>query len=351
MPYSLPQPSTLDDIFKMNPGAFMQGQQFMGGGVQQNEADLKKAQLANLFDEQNDPLRVQEQQLANQQRQFQLPGMQADSSMRVRKNANEAELNDETMKAARTAFAQKATQAHLDELEAKGQEMAYSSDPAIAAQGQKILMAHKDIVRDKAKQEEMQARQVALETVRGKNAIDLADRNNSAGRYSPKGSGKNRDPVLAIMLENDPVKKYTGLLGLAKQAEQAGDEEAQAGFLEQAKAIEAVAQAKLQAAGTPAYTIGADGKISASPRSSNVPLNTPQITTQRAAAKEQAQADLASGAQFSSPEVEARVRQFAGPAKAGFSPQAEDWIVRAMKANPGMTREAVIEQGKKKGKF
>lgn len=311
MPYQLPAPSTLEDVFKMNPAAFAQAQQFMGGGVRQNEQDLQESQLKNMFDQQNNPLRVQNQQLQNDQMGAQLPGMFADSATKVRNNSNADALNDETMKAARTKFASAATQAHLDELEAKGQEMAYSQDPAVAAQGQKILMAHKDIVRDRAKQNEMQTRQVELEKVRGKNALDLADKNNAAGRYSRTGSGKVRDPILAIMLENDPVKKYTGLVSLGEQAEQEGDEEAAAGFYQQAKAIQSIAQAKLQAGGTPVYSIGPDG-ITSAPRSSMVPLNTPQITTPKGAAKEQAMADLASGAQFSSPEVEAQVRKFAG---------------------------------------
>jgi hypothetical protein len=323
MPYSLPQPSTLEDIFKMNPGAFMQGQQFMQGGVDQNNQDLQASQLKNMFDQQMNPMRVQQQELANQAEQFRLPGYQADSSMKQRKNSNEAALNDETIKAARTKFAKEATQAHLDELEAKGQEMAYSDDDAVAAQGQKILMAHKDILRDRQKQKEMQERQIALENVRQEGYNKRADADRAAGKFAPKGSGKTRDPVIAAALENDPLKKWTAYTSLGKEAELAGDEEAAAHFYAQAKVIQEAAQGKLQAGGAPVYSVGADGKIVASPRSSNVPLNTPNITTQRGAAKEQAMADLASGAQFSSPEVEAQVRKFAGGAKPAQKPVTE----------------------------
>lgn len=41
----------------------------------------------------------------------------------------------------------------------------------------------------------------------------------------------------------------------------------------------------------------------------------------------------------------------ASPKPKLVGPQAEDWIVRAMKLNPGMTREQVIEEGRKAGKL
>jgi len=49
MPYQLPMPSTLEDIYKMNPAAQFQAQQMMEGGRQQNEQDLQSSVLKNML--------------------------------------------------------------------------------------------------------------------------------------------------------------------------------------------------------------------------------------------------------------------------------------------------------------
>jgi len=126
MPYNLPAPSTLDDIYKMNPMAFSQAQEFMQGGVRQNEADLRKQELANMFDEQNDPLRVQHQRGLNNAQDAMLPGLFADSSMKQRKNTNEAAINDDVIKEAKLKFLQTASDHDIKMLENEGQKMSYS---------------------------------------------------------------------------------------------------------------------------------------------------------------------------------------------------------------------------------
>lgn len=305
MPYQLPAPSTLDDIFKMNPGAFTQGQQFMQGGIDQNNKDLQASQLRNMFDQQMNPERVRSQQLGNQATEFQLPGIQADSNMRVRKDANEGLLNEDNIKAARQKFAAAATQAHLDELEAKGQEMAYSDDPAVAAQGQKILMAHKDIVRDKAKQDEMAKRQTALEQVRGKNALDLAGVNNAAGRFQKRGGASAQDNLEKALVSGTWDKAATAYDHMAQMASEDGDDERAQFYQQKAKeyADKYVASRNSPKAG------GVD--IGNMP-GANIPVQPTPTTVAPALPPNRIQQDLANGAQFSSPEVEALVRAKAG---------------------------------------
>jgi hypothetical protein len=82
MPVQLPAPSTLEDIFSMNPAAFNQAQGMLDLGMQQGQADLRKTTLANQFDEQNDPLRVEHQRKVNTEMDARLPGVFADSESR-----------------------------------------------------------------------------------------------------------------------------------------------------------------------------------------------------------------------------------------------------------------------------
>lgn len=345
MPYQLPAPSTLDDIFKMNPGAFTQAQQFMQGGVDQNNQDLQASQIRNMFDQQMNPERLRAQQLGNQTTEFQLPGIQANSEMMQRKNSNEGLLNDDSLKAAHQKFASAATQAHLDELEAKGQEMAFSDDPVIAAQGQKILLAHKDIVRDRAKQDEMAKRQVALEQVRGKNALELAGVNNAAGRFQKRGGATAQDNLEKALVSGTWDKAATAYDHMAQMASEDGDDERAQFYQQKAKeyADKYVASRNAPKAGT----VDVSGIPGA-----NIPTQPTPTTVAPTLPPNRIQQDLVNGATFSSPEVEAQVRAKAGTSRStSLPPAAEDWIKRAMSANPGMSREQVIEQGKKKGKF
>lgn len=354
MPYSLPTPSTLNDVFAMNPGAFSQAQQFMQGGVQQNDQDLQASQLRNMFDSQMNPLRVQGQDLNNQTTLAQLPGVQANSAIAQRTNSNQDVLNDDTLQAAKTKFAAQATQAHLDELAAKAQEMAYSDDPAVQAQGQKLMLAHKDIVTERAKQDEMQQRQIALEKLRGQNQKELAQTYLEGGRWK-KGAGSAQDALDKALTSGSWDKASTAYDAMAQQAMQSGDTTQANYYAQKAKEY---GDKYLQSRNAPR----AGGVDVGSMPGMNIPVQ-PTPTTQLPALPTSnmqgpglnAQ-DIANGAQFSSPEVEAQVRanaQRAAPqSAAGALPAAaEAWVQKAMALNPGMSRADIIAQGKKKGKF
>lgn len=318
MPFSLPQPSTLQDIFAMNPGAFQQAQDIMQGGIQQNQADLQKTQIANLFDEQNNPQLIQQQTLANQIAQARLPGYQADSEIRQNEAKASTSLYDDKVKAARDKFMSEASDSHIKELSNHAQEMAYSPDPAIRQQGEQLLIMSKEMVAERSKQSAEKDRQLSTMTLAGQNSKDIAKMNIDAGRWSPKGSGKTRDPVIAAELENDPLKKYTAYVTLSKEAELNGDDEAAQHFYQLAQVNKEAAQGKLAAAGAPVYNVSPTGFTSTS-KGSNVQLsNTPPTN--------QFQRDLDNGAQFSSPQVEAAIRARAsgGSIKPSAAPKTKE---------------------------
>jgi hypothetical protein len=348
MPYNLPAPSTLDDIFKMNPGAFGQAQQMLAGGVQQNDQDLQASKLANIFNEQNNPQLVQAQGLENQFKQARIPGVQAESDMQGMNRDKQRALYDDSLNSARTKFMKEASDAHIAELENEAQRMAYSQDPEIRAKGEQLLTMSREMVQERSKQAAQQRRQLELEGARGKNAQELMRMQIEAGRFakSPgKGAGKGGgDPFTNALNEGDPVKRHQLLQGAYIQAMEEGDEDA-AYIKRLMDAAEPAAKAKLQAGGAPVYGVGPNG-ITQTTKAESVPsLSVPQTAPNRAAR------DIEQGAVFSSPEVEAKVRAKAGMPAGQLAPAAEDWVGRAMKSNPNMSREQIIEQGKKLGKF
>lgn len=249
MAYSLPTPSTLDDIFKMNPMAFSQAQEFMQGGVQQNEADLRKQQLANIFDEQNDPLRVQHQRGLNNAQDAMLPGLYADSSMKQRKNTNEASMNDDAIKEAKLKFLQNASDHDIKMLENEGQKMSYSLDPKIRAQGLNILSMHKDIIKEREKDFSKTEGKLREIQETGTQQRLLQSEGIAGGRYArgsgaSKGEASIKDGVLSGKLNFEKAAVAYRVL-----AEDAEDEAVKQRYSQLADQYEVAAQKQKQAAG------------------------------------------------------------------------------------------------------
>ncbi len=348
MPYQLPSPSTLDNIFSMNPGAFDQAQQFMTGGVQQADADLQQQQLKNMFEQQTMPSRAQRQVLENQTLEAQLPGVRAGSDMLTRKNQMEGELYPEHVKAARAEFLKKASDADIAELENRAQKMAYDADPNVRKQGEQLLLMSKDMIKERSKQADMQTRQEALETIRQKNALERLQKEIDAGKFKKKGGVGTQDALDKALTSGKWDVASTAYDAMAQRAILEGDDEAAEYYAAKSKeyADKFLASRNSPDAGRPDLSRVPGAEIPVNPTPTTTLPQMPQT------ARGQTARDLASGnVQFSSPEVEQRVRDFAGKAKPHFSPQAEDWIARAMKANPSLTREQIVEQGQKLRKF
>jgi len=311
--FNLPAPSSLEDVYSMNPGAFYQGQQMLDGGMQQSQADLQTTQLKNLFDQANNPQRLQAQSLDNQTAQARLPGIFADSDMKGMDRDKQGALQGDAIQAAKTKFAREASTAHLQELEDKAQEMAMSPDPAIRQQGEQLLMHHKDIIRDRAKQEAMSARSMELEKLRGANQLALAGVNNAAGRYNRAGKGGAQSLEEQFASGKLSYEKAAVMAqGAAFMAEQEGRSEDADYYRQLADDFNSKHIASKRAG---AYA-GAENKpeLGALGIKPNAPIPAESFPAvgRRLPMQQQVQQDISNGAQFSSPEVEAKVRQAAG---------------------------------------
>lgn len=250
MPYQQPMPSTLEDIFRMNPAAQFQAQQMMEGGRQQNEQDLQGSVLKNMFDAANDPLRLRQAGLNADTTEAQLPGVQANSGMLQRKNSNEGILNNDALAQAKQEFMSKASDAHLKELFDKGQEMAYSLDPKMRMQGQQIMSMHKDMVKEREKQAAETARQLATTREAGSQARLTQQDAIDAGKFK-KGNKLILTLDQAIDNSKSAKERHQKLIDAATQAEQEGEPDAAARYRARAEAIRPQAEAELLATPKP----------------------------------------------------------------------------------------------------
>ena len=149
--------------------------QFQNEKLTQERQKVKQNELANLFDEQNNPLRIENQQTANRKL-----GYEADSS--GVKSRIDVATEGLQLDAKQKEFVQKAKQSDLDMMELQGQQMAYSPDPNVRAQGEQLIRMHKDFIklRDEQKFRADEAdkgrkHDFALEAERAKSAQRLAN--------------------------------------------------------------------------------------------------------------------------------------------------------------------------------
>ncbi len=340
MPYGLPQPSTLDDIFSANPGAFFQAQQMVDGGMRQNEADLEASQLKNLFDQQNNQQLVEAQGLSNQFNQARIPGVQAESDMSGMKRDMQRSTQSDAIKAARDKFMADASDNDLKMLENEAQKMAMSMDPNVRKQGTDLLMHHKDIIRDKAKQEAMQERALALEAARGANMRSLTSLKGELGAYSQ--GGKKSQGVEDLLLGAKTWQHKANILEQAYNAAlRSEDYEAAAMYQKRLQAAIDQDTARLPDSQAGKIDVGAVANMPTNVRRGGTTYGGPALPAN------QLQQDIEQGAQFSSPEVEAAVRAKAGlPAKQN-TPQPQS-LTELQQLYPGVSPEKLREAYKKK---
>lgn len=214
-------PNYLDygKMYDMNPMAFMNAmeqrdlaQQFKQQKYAQEQEVLKQKQLANLFDEQNNPIRLQ-------QGQADLVGKQQTN----RKTTVEADLAEGTkqfkLDEAQRQAVLGAKEHELKAMEAEGWLM--MQNPATRAQGQKIIDMSKEFV--KMRQEAKD--RTDLEAQRHKNALSLEDRRaaNALARQQAIAKGKLDAKAGTEKMTTDQLRAH--YISKAQAARAAGDME------------------------------------------------------------------------------------------------------------------------------
>lgn len=310
------------------PSAMRLEQQLAGA----NELNNRKAQLANMFAEENNPVLVEQNRLENQAKQARLPGILAESESSQLKTGRERATQGDAIEAAKKRFIKEASDHDLGMLENRAQQMAYSQDPATRAQGEQILRMHKDIVKQRELTNAQYDRAMGLERLRGENAVNLANVNIEGGKY--KRSGK---AILTADQAIDNAKtakeRHQKLIDAATVASQEGDEELAARYRARAEAIRPQAEAELVA-------------VNPKPGTPDLPALGIGVNPSRPIAPPPAlsrlQQDIQNGAQFSSPELEQRLRKAAGLDKPPST------LADVQKLYPGVPPEKLKEAYKKK---
>jgi len=191
----------------------------MQGAIQQQN-------LANMFAEQNNPLQLQNQQLQNEglgytNRQSALTTQHNEAIAPMKFNAEQAD------------YIKKIKQADLDGLEIEAQRMAYSPDPAKAAEGKNLLMLHRDFIkmREQAKiSEESQGRLF-------KQQNDLVERKAAAAQHLAAQKAASRSAAGAKVSALSSDKQYAEYMRLAMEAQANNDPEGAAHYFNWAQTV------------------------------------------------------------------------------------------------------------------
>lgn len=226
---------------------------------QDNQALEGAGALQKMFQaEQMNPLKLAEQGHINNQYEALLPGHQADSSMKVRKNSLEEEFMPQERVAKQSGYDTKLSEDQVSQIKNFAQKLAFHPDPKMRELGASILENDADVIRDKSKQKYMGDRQMELARLNGSIQGGLLDRQIAAGRFadhSGGGKGPTGDLVTDLTAELAKQKKasekHNTLIDYSNRAANAGNLELAGELMRRAEALRPQALAELRAVAAP----------------------------------------------------------------------------------------------------
>lgn len=254
MPVNLPSLTELQNAQFVDPMFFGQvqnqiglGNQFAQQGLEKGAADLQQQVLANLFAEQNNPQRVEQQRLQNE-------GLGYDNQSKGVQARTDVELEGESKVAKRAKLLASASDDDLKRLQAQAEAEMLNPDPAVQARGQKKL---------EGSWQELQRRAKAADSL--KQAEAAAGGKLAVARIQQEGANERNIRDNETRLRNQQSKDQAALQkanGSAPNAEKAAvraqlladeadDEQTRAYYLDQARRLSAYSMAlKNASAGT-----------------------------------------------------------------------------------------------------
>jgi hypothetical protein len=214
-----------------------------------------------LFQQQNDPLKLQHASLANQGLQAGLPGLFADSSLKQDRAEVSRQSLGEQIRGEKAEQAAKLSASEVKQLTSQAEAMAMSQDPATRQMGAEILKHTKSMLEDENKQQAMQRRQIELEKVRGGIGMARDKQAIEAGKYAKSaGSGGGTASSINDLITSGKLtyeKSAAMFANAAFMAEIEGDPEKAAQYRAMAEEHNAKYVAGRRAAGE----VGAGGKV------------------------------------------------------------------------------------------
>jgi len=298
------------------------GMQRFEGAQKSEQLNQQQALQDILFDEQNNPLKLQYQGLQNQGLEAGLPGIFAESSLRQDKADVSRQSLGEQIAGAQSDGVAKMSDNNIKLLKNSAQRMAMSQDPAERAAGVEMMKNFEDLFKDREKQEAQGRRTIEQIRATGDEARKTQREGVELGRYAKGGTAKTIQDKLT-----DPKLSYQQRAGIAMTLAM------QASTPEEAKQYEDMANAFIaqdhsrETARTAAGQVGKPdiGKLADIPVRQERPVQpfapvVPKtIPGPGGVAPAEVAADINSGqATFSNPVAEALARQHAGLDNSAF---------------------------------
>jgi len=188
MEVQFPTAQELNTMWGTNPVALMQQQnqiglanQFAQQGLQRGTEDIRQRQLANLFSEQSDPLKLQQQQLANEGAG--LTNRQSGVTTRLAEGTEGDQLMAQKKK-----LAMEASDADIKMMGNMGQQLAYSRNPQERAMGVELMKQHKDFLQLRETSRLQQQNQLAAIGAQGVEARKTQQQAIDAGKFLKSNS-------------------------------------------------------------------------------------------------------------------------------------------------------------------
>lgn len=164
--------------------------------MQAEQGTMEATRLSNMFAEQNNPMKLQQQQLVNEGLGYKNKDDSLDLDYKQQTHGYKI-TNDVA------EFVKKAKQADLDLLQLQAQQMAYSPDPKTSAEGQRQLLLHRDFLKLREQGEQkvdlLNTRTEAakaLEGVKQGNRLQLKGTPSARAPSSGGGSGRVTAPSI-----------------------------------------------------------------------------------------------------------------------------------------------------------
>ena len=323
--YNLGDIKNLDSLYTLDPGAVTDALRWKEGAFQQNQQDLRKTELANLFDEQRNPYLVEQARLTNEQLGAQLPGMMADSAIKQRSNDMGAATYPDALKAARAKFMSEASDAHIKDLTNRFQEMAFSGEtPEIKQKGIEGLRFTKDMVAERERIKLSGDKQIAGIRAQGEEARKTQQQAIDAGKF--KHAVRGQQDALEKALASGSFDKAS--VAYARKAELLAEQGAPQDeidyALQRSKYYADLWYNRPAQAREGSVDISGTTQGQVPTKQLQVPQAPPVVsrgTGRFPDNRQQVAQDIQEGAQYSSPEVEAQVRQYAGQSTSQPAPQ------------------------------
>lgn len=232
-PTQMPGLDSLVQTFGVyNPETYDKARQTFDLASQFNQQNLLDQRQAYDQKQATNPLEIEKMKLENVGTGFSNEATRLGNVAKSRENTiNEGIPIDTAVKAKMSGIVKQMSDDEITGLKNHAQKLALSTNPQERAQGLSIMTNLEDFVKEREKQKYETNRQLAVEGVKGQNAIELAKTQGALGRWDKKGGGKTiQDLRTKLQVEGDPQKRDALIRGGLAQAQLEGDTGAAAYF-------------------------------------------------------------------------------------------------------------------------